>query len=200
MFGIEMGKLLPQAIARPRDQPDAAPSPVGHLEDSPDDRLGGLITVMRDRTGVGVAHFAPPCFQFLHAVQHAVQDVDRLEAGHNDWDVVLGRQRLILPVTHHGADVSRGQEAIHLHIRRVHQGSNGSRDSDMRDQHGKVGQSPGLGLQHCHGIGRGCRLEADRKENDGFIRVIFGDLERIQRRVNNANIPTGGFDGKQVPG
>ena len=42
LLGVEAGELRAQAVARHGDDADAAPGPVGHLEDIADDGLGGL--------------------------------------------------------------------------------------------------------------------------------------------------------------
>ena len=47
--------------------------------------------------------------------------------------------------------------------------------------------------QHGHRGGRGGGLEADRHEHDPLVRVLPGDLQRVQRRVDHPDVGAGGL-------
>ena len=100
-------------------------------------------------------------------MQHALQDVQRLEAGDDDRHAVLRRERLVFREAHHRADVPGGQETLHA-VRRRRRGSPPSPAARARARRAsRSSSSPALRrLEDGHRVGRRGGLEADGEEDD----------------------------------
>src|ERR1041384_1054889 len=88
-LGVERGELGANAEAAPGNRADAAPVAVHQLEDPRHEVLSWLVAVTPHGAHVLVFDLVPPFFQLADREQHAFQDVERLEAGDDDRDLVL---------------------------------------------------------------------------------------------------------------
>src|ERR1035437_1795313 len=68
----------------------------------------------------------------------------------------------------------------------------------MRDEHGEIFQTFLRGLKHGHSC-RGCGgFKTDAQENNFLRRILFRELHRIERRINDAHVAAASFDRKQI--
>ncbi len=98
------------------------PAPMHHPEDGTHNLLGRTIAVTRDGPRVLVFDFSPPFLQLFDAQVDPVQNVQGLKAGDDNRHIVFGRDGFVFGVAHNGADMARGQKALHLTIGRRKQG------------------------------------------------------------------------------
>jgi hypothetical protein len=130
--------------------------------------------------------------------QDALEQIERLEAGDHDRDVVSLGDRLVLRPAHDGADVAGGEERLDLARRRLEDRGHRRRHQDVADQDGEVVQTEPGGLGNGHGVGRRRRLEADGEEDDLPVRICGRDPHRVQRRVDDPHIGAAGLEREQV--
>src|SRR5574341_99947 len=111
-LGVELGKLRTHAQAAARDGADAAPIAVHQLEYLRDEILRRLVAVTAHRAHVLVFDLVPSLFELVYREQHALENVQRLEPGDDDRDLVLRRDRLVLGPSHDRADVTGREESL----------------------------------------------------------------------------------------
>src|SRR5262249_33766577 len=99
---LRIGGAQPQPAAR--DFADTAPFPVYDLKYLADELLGPLVALAAHRAAVLVLDLRASFLQLLDTEIDPVQDVQRLEAGHDDRDAVLPGDWLVLGVAHDRAD------------------------------------------------------------------------------------------------
>src|SRR5450756_1612571 len=87
--GIEVAVLLGQLPARAGDHPDAAPVAVGDREDVGEHPAGVRVAVALHGPRVRVLHLGPAGLELQNRLADALEDVERLEPGDHDRDVVL---------------------------------------------------------------------------------------------------------------
>ena len=121
LLGVECGVGLVQTEAALRDFTDAAPFARDDAEHLANQFLRGLVAFAAHRTRVLIFDLRPAGFQLLHNHQHALQNIQRLKAGHHNRHMVFCRDGKILLESHHGADVPGGEKALHLAVRRRQQ-------------------------------------------------------------------------------
>ena len=79
---------------------------------------------------------------------------------------------------------------------RLHRG----RNQHVGDEQREVVDVVVIGLPRGHGI-RGCRgFKADRKEDDLPVGILLGEFQRIERRVDDANVGAFGLGVEQALG
>ena len=84
VLGVVVAVGVRQPPAAARDHADAAPRPVGHLEDVQQHRLGGRVALGLDCPRIGVLQLVAARFQLQHRAPDSFEDVERLEPGHDD--------------------------------------------------------------------------------------------------------------------
>ncbi len=127
-----------------------------------------------------------------------MQQVERLEPGHDDRDAMAGRDRLVVPVARDRAHVARGQQPVDARVLAAEQGLERGGHQHVRDQHREVREALGFRAVHCHGVGRCRRLEADREEHDLALGALARESERVERRVDDAHVPAARLHLEQV--
>src|SRR5262249_33052812 len=120
-LGVELGELFAEAVAAGGDGADAAPGAVAGLEDVGGEFAGGRVAVGADRPPVGVLALGAALLELPHRPQHAVEQVDRLEAADDDRDAVLSDDNLVLGEPHDRADVTWAEERLDSVVRRAQQ-------------------------------------------------------------------------------
>ena len=165
---------------------------------SPDKLLRRAIAFAADSAAVLVFDFGAAALQLLDAHQDALQDIEGLKARHDNGHVILRGDGDIFLEAHHGADVAGGEEALHAAVGGTQDGLDGRRHQHMRDEQGEILEPLLGGLIDGHRGRGGGGLEADGEEDDFLGRVLFGELNGVHRRIDDADITTGGFDRKQI--
>jgi hypothetical protein len=147
----------------------------------------GVAVVVHDPL-VLVLHLAATLVDLLEDHADGLQHVERLEARHDDRLLVVGGDELERPRTHHGRDVARADEPVESHVRRVEQRAQRRDDRHVAAHAREVRDVLNLGpLQRERRGGRG-GLEPDREEDDLLVRVLLGNPEGIERRVDHAHV------------
>ena len=82
------------------------------VEDLADHGLGHGVPRRGDRARVGVLELGAALLELPDGAPDALEDVQRLEPGHDDGHAVPVDQGRVLGHAHHRADVPRGQEAL----------------------------------------------------------------------------------------
>ena len=108
-------------------------------------------------------------FQLLDRHQRSFEDIERLEAGDDDGDVVARADGIVLAVSHHSADVARTEEALHAIAGGTEDGFERWRHQDMRDQQRKIVHLLFTGSPSEHRVGRSRGFEADSEEDDLLV-------------------------------
>ena len=189
LLGVERRVPGRERVAAPRDLPEAPPAPVGDDEDVLDHLQGGRVAVADDRAGVLVLDRRLAPLELRHRGEDALQEVEGLEAGDHDRDAVLRADRLVVAVAGDGADVAGGEEALDLDPVRGEQRLEGGRHQHVRDEGGEVREALRLRPVDGHGVGGGRRLEPDREEDDPAVRVLPGEAQRVEGRVDDPHVP-----------
>src|SRR5579864_4381801 len=156
----------------------ASPLARHDFEDLRDAILRWTIPFPPHRARVLVLDFVSAFFQLCHGHVDAFENVERLESSDHDGDFVFFSDREIFFETHHGANVTGGEESLHYTVIRREQGFHCGRHEHMGDKQGKIVDTIMIGLPCGHGIcGRGS-FEPYGKE-DNLLRGIR--LRQLQR-------------------
>ena len=124
------------------DLPDSPPLARDHGEHLGEQVPGGDVPFPPHRAGVLVLDLRPALLELEHAHVNALQDIERLESGDDDRDLVVSGDGLVLGVAHDRADVARGEEPLHPVVPGPEDRLHRRRDEDVRDEDGEVGRSP----------------------------------------------------------
>src|SRR5205085_7895044 len=107
---------------------DAPPPPARGPEDAPQLLLRGQIALARDAAGEGVDDARAAVFDQRYELDEAGQDVERLEAGHDDRELVPLHERLEDRGPGDRRRVARGEEALDLRLRHLRHDLHDRRD------------------------------------------------------------------------
>ena len=198
LLGVVRGELLAQAVAAHRDGADAAPLAVAHLEDFADELLRGQIAGLVEDARVLVFDDGAALFELLDGHQHALRMSSGSKPVTTMGALIARADGEVFAVAHDGADVAGAEESLHAIFRRGEDGFERGRDEHVRDQQRDVGHLLFAGAPGEHGIGGGGGFEADGEEDDLFVGIGAGDLEAVQRRVDDAHVAAVGLDGEEV--
>src|SRR5690606_13983105 len=83
-----------------------------HLEHAGHDLLRWTVAFRADGPAVLVLDFGPAGLELADAHEHALQDVQRLEARDHNGHPILCGERDVFFVSHYGADVTRSEERL----------------------------------------------------------------------------------------
>ena len=84
--------------------------------------------------------------------------------------------------------MARADEAVEPHVRRIEHGFDGRHDGDVIRQDREVRDAEIAGAQNGQGGRRRRRFEADREEDDLAIRFAARELQRVERRIDHADV------------
>ena len=197
-LGVERGEVRRERVAAHRDLAEAAPAAVGHDEHLADHLQRRHVPLAHDRPRVLVLDPRLAALELGDRGEDALQQVEGLEAGHDDRDAVARGDRLVVGVAGHGADVARSQESLDLRVLARQERLESRWHEHVRDEHGEVREALGGGAVDGHGVRRGRRLEADREEDDLAVGVLPGEAHRVERRVDDPHVAAARLDLQQV--
>ena len=156
--------------------------------------LGADIAVARDRADILVLDFGAALVELAHQHQDRLQNIDRLEAGDGDRFAVFLGEKLIRLTADHDRDMRRPEEAVDLdgaelaHRRRLEDGRDRRGGEHVIAEHREIRQALlGGGLDRQRGRRRR-GLETDGEEDDLALRVGFGELHRVERGIDHADV------------
>ena len=128
-----------------------------------------------------------------------LEDVERLEAGDHHRLAVVGGDELERPRADHRRHVPRPHEAVEAQVGRLQQRPQRRHDQHVVAHAREVAQALRLrALQRERG-GGGRRLEADREEHHLAVRVLAGDAQGVERRVDHPHVGALGLRLEQRP-
>ena len=104
----------------------------------------------------------------------------------------------VLAHPHHRAHVPGREERLHPAHRRGHDRLDRRWHADVADQQAEVLDAELLGLVDRHRVGRRGGLEADAEEDHLLVGVVPREVERVERRVDDAHVAAGALDPEQV--
>ena len=110
---VIVGVFIVQRIATSRYLSYATPLPVCHFEHLGHQLLRRDISFSPHRTRILIFDVNPSLLKLLHSHVHTLQDVDRLEAGHNNRHVILRRNGDVFLIAHDSTDMSSSQKPLH---------------------------------------------------------------------------------------
>ena len=90
------------------------------------------------------------------------------------------------------------KEAVEIEVRAFEDRLDRRHDGDVVAEHREIGDAFALGLQHGQRGRRHRRLEAEAEEHDLAVGVLAGDVERIHRRIDHADIGAVGLGLQQA--
>ena len=152
----------------------------------------------RDDAAVGVLDFVAAGLELNDGAANAVEQIERLETGDDDGHAELLGERRIFPVAHHAAHVAGGEKCLHLVAGRGHDGLDGGRNENVRDEHGEILEAAALGQMNAHGVGGGGGFKADAEEDDLLVGILDGEIDGVERRIDDAHVAAGALDLKEV--
>src|SRR3989338_4565124 len=164
-FSVEGGELRPQPQPAPGNPPQAAPLAVADFEDFFHDLLGGAVAFAGHGADVLVFGFGAALFELLDEHGDGFEQVERLEAPHDDGHAKVAAQGLVLPVAHHRADVPGGDEALHAVHGRAEQQAHRPPHPHVGDEQRKILQAFPPRLPGGPGVGGGGGLQPDGGKN-----------------------------------
>ena len=187
---VVVGELLAQREPAQRDLPDAAPLPVGELEDLLHQRLRRDVPLAPHRAHVLVLDArrrrpragAPPSAS-PRAGPPARSPVTTI----GTWYVAAIGSYSVKPITVHTCPAARKACTRLSGAPRMASIAGGTVtcDTSTREvRHAQLARPP-----HRHRVRRRRRLEADREEDDLLIGILDRELERVERRVDDAHVP-----------
>ena len=186
--GIEAAKLVAEPEAALRDDAEPAPGGVADLEDLGDSLLSLAVALAADPPFVLDLDGGPPFDQLVEEHGDAVEDVLGLEARDDAGRLVALGERLEDARARRDAHVARAQEAIDLHIPPFEEGLHRRRDELVGGDDEEVGQRAVACVGHGGGDGGRGGLEPDGEEDHAACGLGFGQLERVERRVDDAHV------------
>ena len=189
--------LLDSEAAR-CDLADAAPLPIGQAEHLRDQLARRGVAVATHRANVLVLNVRFARLELLDGHPDALEQVDRLEAGHDDRDLVFGGDRLVLLPPHHGADVSGGEESLHAVVGRVENGQHRGRYGHVRHEHAEIRHVKLRGAPDGHRVGWRGRLEADGEEHHLLVGIPDRQRHRVEWRVHDLDVAAARLDPQQI--
>ncbi len=105
--------LRAEPVAAPRDQADAAPLTVAHLEDLFQQAQGRRVAFAANGPAVLVLDLGPALLELPYGAQNPFEHVDRFKTGDDNRHAIALDERFVFLIAHHRADVPRPQEALH---------------------------------------------------------------------------------------
>ena len=196
---VELGVRLRQLQAAVGDEAQAAPLEVRtQLEDLGHHLERAQVALVGDDAPVLVLDLAAALGELAQDHRDRLQDVQRLEAGDRDRLAVVGGDELERPRADDRRDVARTDEAVEPQVGRLEQRPQRRHDRDVAAHAGEVLDALGpRALQRQRGRRRG-RLEPDREEHHLAVGVLLGDPQRVQRRVDHADVGARGLGLEQA--
>src|SRR5579859_193100 len=148
----------------------------------------GVIAFPRHHAFVLVFHFCFAGPQLAKDHHDGLQHVQRLETGNDNGFPFVHGDPFIRTAADHCRNVSRPDERIQPHIGGVENRADGRNDGHMVAEDRKVLDALGPGANERKRCGWRGGLEADGEEHNMFVRIGPGQLQRVRRRVHDANI------------
>src|SRR5215475_12143218 len=121
-FRIVIAKIVLELVTALRDGSDAPPFSVAHFEYLVDELLRSHVAIAGDDAAVLIFHLEPSLLELLNSFQNAVEQIERLESCDYDRHFIPGAYRLVLPIAHHSAYMTRAEECLNPIQRRLQNG------------------------------------------------------------------------------
>src|ERR1035438_6201467 len=100
-------ELLAQLVTAFRDRPHSSPLAISDFKHIEYQFLRRLVPFPVQDARVFVLYFGAPALQLPDGHQDSLQNVQRLESRDDDRHLELRAERLVLPLSHDGADMPR---------------------------------------------------------------------------------------------
>jgi hypothetical protein len=82
----------------------------------------------------------------------------------------------------------RSSKPVQCQLGRVEDRFDRRNDCDVIAQQREIADALALGLQYRQGRARHRRFEAEGEEDDLLVRVVARDLQRVERRIDDAHV------------
>src|SRR5579872_1409791 len=187
---VEVRKFPTQTESAVRDLPNPAPLTRHDLEHATHDLLRRYVTNTPHRPRILVLYLGPAFLELFDDHVDTLQDVEGLETGYHDGNVMARGGPLVFLIPCDGANVAGSQEALYPVERRLEQCLDSRGHQHVRHQYGEVRHILAGRLKDGHRVGRRRGLEPHCKEDHLAIRVSHGELQRIERRVDDSHVST----------
>ena len=92
-----------------------------------------------------------------------------------------------------GGNVARADESVQPHVGRIQNRADRGDDGDVIAEHREVADALRLGAHHRERGGRRRGLKTDGEKHDVLVGIEPGQLQRIGRRIHDANIHAAGL-------
>ena len=186
--GIKARELGADGKARVGNQPQPAPCGIARLKHLLDQLARHGIAVCVDATAVGVVNRGLPLNNHLDQHADTLQDVDRLKSRYHAWSLKLVDQKAKGGQARDGGDVARQDKAVDGGLGVVGDGAQRRRRGLVGAIDREVQKPARLGLQDGGGDGGRRSLKAHAHKNDRAIRVLLGNVERVERGIDDTDI------------
>ena len=186
--GIKVRKLGTNGESRSRNRSQPAPRGIARLKYLLDQLARHRVAVGIDAATVGVVDRGLPLNNHLDQHADTLQDVDRLKSRYHAWSLKLVDQKAKGGQARDGGDVARQDKAVDGGLGVVGDGAQRRRRGLVGAIDREVQKPARLGLQDGGGDGGRRSLKAHAHKNDRAIRVLLGNVERVERGVDDANV------------
>jgi len=188
LFGVEVAVCGAEAPAALGDDADATPGAIGDFKDLGEKLLGGSVAVVGDDAAVGVFDFVAALLELEDGAADSIEQVEGLEAGDYERDLIFFGEGRVLPVAHHAADVAGEQKSPEPGCRRLKDGFDGGGNEDVGDEDGEVPEATAFGDMDAHGVGGSGGLESYAEEDYLFVGMLQGQIDGVERRIDDADV------------
>ena len=192
-LNVMSGVRFFHAQARLRDDADATPRGIDGLVDLGQRAArGGTARRLHDAF-VFILDARLAFRRLLQEAHERAQDRDGREAGHDAGRMKFVRDELEDVKPRHDRDMARQQEAVDADFWIHEERPQRWRHKLLRREQVDVLKPRLLGCEHESGSRRGRRLEADSEEDDFFLWIFACDGQRVERRIDDADVGTLGL-------
>ena len=149
------------------------------------------VAVRIDAAAVSVIDRGPPLDNHLDQHANALQDIDRLKPGNHARRLEFVDQKAKGRHARDGGDMARQDKTVDGRLGVVGDRAQRRRRGLMGAVDREVLKSARICFQDCGGDGRRRGLKADAHKDDRAIGVVLGNIERIERGIDDADVAPG---------
>ena len=186
--GIKVREFGSDGKTRIGNRSQPAPRGVARLKYLLDQLARYGVAVCIDATAVGVANRGPVLDNHLDQHADALQDIDRLKPGNYAGGIELVDQKAKGRQARDGSDVTGQDKAVDGRLGVVRDRTQSRRRGLVSTVDREVLEPARVGLQDSGGNGGRCGLKADAHKDDRAFGILLGNVECVERRVDDADV------------
>ena len=186
--GIKAREFGSDGKTRIGNRPQPAPRGVAWLKHLLDQLARYEIAICIDAAAVGVVDRRPVLDNHLDQHADALQNIDRLKSRDHARGIELVDQKAKGRQARDGSDVTRQDKAVDGRLGVVGDRTQSRRRGLVSTVDREVLEPASVGLQDSGGNGGRCGLKADAHKDDRAFGILLGNVECVERRVDDADV------------